>query len=93
MIKIEDTDISPSNSLKLLGVTIDDKLSFSNHITTTCKIASQRIGVIMKLKNLISTMAKLQLYKAAILPHLIYCHLVWHFCRASDTRTRTDSRI
>ena len=31
-------------------------------------------------------MAKLQLYKSAILPHLTYCHLVWHFCRASDTR-------
>ena len=38
------------------------------------------------LKNLIPTKAKLQLYKAAILPHLIFCHLVWHFCRASDTR-------
>ena len=23
----------------------------------------------------------------AILPHLTYCHLVWHFCRASDTHT------
>ena len=31
-------------------------------------------------------MAKLQFYKLAILPHLTYCHLVWHFCRASDTR-------
>ena len=38
------------------------------------------------LKNLIPTKAKLQLYKAAILPHLIFRHLVWHFCRASDTR-------
>jgi len=41
----------------------------------------------MRLRNLIPTMAKLQLYKSAILPHLTYCHLVWHFCRASDTRT------
>ncbi|KAL9985691.1 hypothetical protein ACROYT_G008124 [Oculina patagonica] len=39
-----------------------------------------------RLKNLTPTKAKLQLYKAAILPHLIFCHLVWHFCRASDTR-------
>ena len=37
-------------------------------------------------KNLIPTKAKLQLCKAAILPHLIFCNLVWHFCRASDTR-------
>jgi hypothetical protein len=40
----------------------------------------------MRLKNLIPTNAKSQLYKAAILPYLIYCHLTWHFCKASDTR-------
>ena len=40
----------------------------------------------MRLRNLIPTEAKLHLFKAAILPHLTYCHLVWHFCRVSDTR-------
>lgn len=35
---------------------------------------------------MIPTDAKLQLYKAAILPHLCYCHLTWHFCKASDRR-------
>ena len=40
----------------------------------------------MRLRNLVPTEAKLHLYKAAILLHLSYCHLVWHFCRASDTR-------
>ena len=40
----------------------------------------------MRLKNLIPTEAKLQLYKAAILLHLTYCHLTWHFCKASDRR-------
>ena len=55
------------------------------HITNVCKKASQRIGVILRLRNLIPTEAKLHLFKAAILPHLTYGHLVWHFCRASDT--------
>ena len=40
----------------------------------------------MRLRNLIPTETKLNLFKAVILPHLTYCHLVWHFCRASDTR-------
>ena len=40
----------------------------------------------MRLKNLIPTGTKLQLFKAAILPYLTYCHIVWHFCRASDIR-------
>ena len=37
--------------------------------------------------ELIPTHAKLQLYKAAILPHLTYCSTtIWHFCRASEKR-------
>ena len=68
-----------SENLKLLGVTIDYNLNFNVHINIVCKKASQRIGVIMR--NLISTEAKLHLYKAAIFPHLTYYHLVWHFCR------------
>ena len=30
--------------------------------------------------------AKLVLYKTAILPHLTYCGMVFHFCGASDSR-------
>ena len=40
----------------------------------------------MRLRNLLPTGTKLQLFKAAILPYLTYCHLLWHFCRASDSR-------
>ena len=85
-VNILGSDIQSSDSLKLLGTTIDSKMNFNDHISTVCKKASQRVGVIMKLRNLTPTAAKLQLYKAAILPHLTYCHLTWHFCRASDTR-------
>ena len=38
----------------------------------------------MLLRNLIPTMA--QLYTSANLPHLTYCRLVRHFCKASDNR-------
>ena len=85
-ITVNGKDIMESDNLELLGVTIDCGLNFNLHISNVCKKASQRIGVIMRLRNLIPTKAKLHLFKAAILPHLTYCHLVWHFCRASDTR-------
>ena len=73
-------------NLKLLGVTIDCVLNFDVQISNVCKKASQRIEAITLLRNLIPTEAKLHLYKAAIILHLTYCLLVWHFCRASDTR-------
>ena len=84
--------IRTSDSLKILGVTIDNKLNFNEHINDVCNKASQRVGVIMRLRNLIPTTAKLVLFKSAILPYLTYCHIVWHFCRASDTRRLKESR-
>ena len=70
----------------LLGVIIDSKLNFSDHISSICKKASQRIGVLMGLRNWIPSKAKLLLFKSAVLPYLRYCHLVWHFCKSSDAR-------
>ena len=40
----------------------------------------------MRLRKLIPTEAKLRIYKTAILPHLTYCNLVWHFCKATDKK-------
>ena len=53
------SDIESSNSLKHLGATIDSKMNFNDHISTVYKKASQRVGVIMKLRNLTPTAAKL----------------------------------
>ena len=64
----------------------------SEHVNSACKKASQRIAVLMWLRNLIPIKDKLQLYKAAVLPHLTYCHLVRHFCRASDLCKRLQER-
>ena len=61
-------------------------MNFNLLISNVCKKASQGIGVIMRLRNLIPTEPKLHLFKAAILPRLTHCHLVCYFCRASDTR-------
>ena len=60
--------------------------NFNNHNTAVCRQSSQKVGVLLRLRKLIPVSAKLQLYKSAILPHLTYCHLVWHFCRASGKR-------
>ena len=60
VIRLNNHDISITDSLKLLGVTIDSKLNFSEHINMICKIAGQKIGVLMRLRNLIPTNAKLK---------------------------------
>lgn len=85
-IEIDEQIIKSSPDLKLLGVTLDDEISFSTHISDICKMASRKVGALVRLGKMIPGEAKLQLYKSAILPNLTYCHIVWHFCKASDAR-------
>ena len=69
-VKIDEQVIKSSPDMKLLGVTLDDELSFSAHISDICKKASKKVGVLVRLRNMIPREAKLQLYKSAILPNL-----------------------
>lgn len=84
-LKIRSLPINTSQ-IKSLGVEIDDKLNFTSHISNICIKASQKAGVLLRLRNLITCKAKLIIYKSSILPNLTYCHLVWHDCRSSDSR-------
>ena len=86
VLNIDDRNIIKTEKIKLLGVYIDDKLEFTEHIRELCIKASQKVGVLSRLRNLIPCKAKLLLYKTFILPHLTYCHLTWQFCRSSDKR-------
>ena len=88
-LHFQGSTIESSGSLKMLGVTIDDQLNFNIHINGICNRASQRVGVMMSLKNSFLPMkcnAKSTLYESAILPYLTYCHLTWHLCTACNKR-------
>ena len=61
-------------------------LVFSKHISELSIKASQRVGVLSRLRNLIPTEAKLLLYKSSILAYLTYCDLIRYFCKTSDAR-------
>ena len=83
-IEIDNVTIKRESSIQLLGVTLDEGLNFSGHISQICAKTTRRINVIMRLRKLIPLQAKLQIYKSAVLPYFNYCSLVWHFCKAGD---------
>ena len=84
LLQIDNQIVKSSHKLTIFGMTIDDKLTFSEHIKDISKRAGQKVGVLLRLRNLIPCSAKLQLYKSALLPHLTYCDIVWHFCKSRD---------
>ena len=78
--------VGHSDKFKLLSVTIDNQLNFSENISQLCQKASRQVGVLMRMKKLVPERAKLVFYRSSILPHLTYCQKIWHFARASDKR-------
>ena len=46
-IAINDTVIEQKSEITLLGVTLDDQLSFSSHVSHDCRKASCQTGVIL----------------------------------------------
>ena len=46
--------------------------------------ASQKLGMPVRLRNLIPCNAKLMLYKTSVLPYLTHSHSVWKICKSTD---------
>ena len=83
-ISIDVRVITNTDYIKLLGVHIDYSMNISNHISELCNKVCKKVGILVRLRNLFPCLAKFTIYKSSILSYLTYCHLVWHFCKASD---------
>ena len=60
-LQIENQIITNASQIKLLGVEIDDKVNvhFTSHIINICIKASQKVGVLLRMRNLIPGETKL----------------------------------
>ena len=72
-------DLSPSNQVKLLGVTFDEKLNFDAHVDIICKKASRQISAISRIAKFLSQECILKMYHSFVRSNFLYCANVWHF--------------
>ena len=79
LINVEDEIIECSSSVKLLGVTIDNKLNFDEHVSELCKKVSQKIHALARISNFMS-LDKLRIIMSAFIESQFeYCPLAWMF--------------
>ena len=76
-LSINEEDIENVEHFNLLGIILDKKLSWVNHINMLSNKISKVIGVIYKLKNVLHEYILLILYNAFISSHLNYGLTVW----------------
>ncbi len=71
--------------VKLLGVKIDNKLTFHLHISDLCRTSSYQLNCMMRFPNIIDIECKMTIFNSFMLSNCMYCSIVWHFCNVTDT--------
>ena len=75
-IQISNEDIQIVPSVKLSGITIDDRLNFNNHISNICKSTTNQLNALVRLKIFLGSNERKVLVNNFVLSNFNYCLLV-----------------
>lgn len=76
-IEINDRAVERVESIKFLGIYIDEFLNFKKHIDELTKKLSKYVGLFFKLRHFLPVEALLTLYRSLFESHLNYCNVIW----------------
>ena len=80
-----DVTLKHSSHEKNLGVTIDNKLSFDEHIINICKIANKKLNALSRINHFMKQNQREILLSSFIISHFSYYPLIWVFCSKKST--------
>ncbi len=85
-IEVHGINIPRKNEVKLLGITIDDKLKFDKQVDILCKNAARQLNILYRFKGIFDLKEREKIYHTFILSNFNYCPIVWHFCGKVNTK-------
>ena len=78
-ISIDNEFITRVNSVRFLGLHIDEYLSWMCHTNHVARILSKFSHILYKLRSLLNDSSLLLIYNSLIFPNIIYCQSLWGF--------------
>ena len=78
-MEIDNFNLKNSQYEKLLGIKLDNKFTFNEHVKSICSKASQKVHALSRVSNFMSLSQRKTIMKTFILSHFGYCPLVWMF--------------
>ncbi|MEW8548508.1 MAG: reverse transcriptase domain-containing protein, partial [Candidatus Thiodiazotropha sp.] len=87
-IKIDDQILQYNKTPKLLGIYLDEKLSFKKHIEVVAQKASKCLGMLREIKGIAKVSSKnlIQLYTSLVRPVIEYGGMIWQVASSDDLR-------
>ena len=80
---VNNTLIVRQSEAKFLGVIIDEKLTWAQHIKAVKTKMSRYTGIMYRIKGLLPITARLQIYHSFVQSYINFCSLVWGFAAKS----------
>jgi len=77
-ISFHNTAISPSNSLRNLGVTFDSDLSLQKHISSVCQTSYLHIRHLRQIRSILDTNSAILLANSLVSSRLDYCNSLYY---------------
>ena len=74
---IDGDQLDSFSQIKLLGVIIDNSLSFKAYIKEICRQVNIKVSILLRIRKFIPLDILVKLYKAFILPHFEYASLLF----------------
>ncbi len=86
-LAINNVPIQRVCEARFLGVIIDEKLTWTNHIKALKSKMSRYVGIMYRIKSSIPLEVRIQIYHSFVQSHLNFCSLVWGFSAKSNIET------
>ena len=85
-ITMNNSIITRVRATKFLGVIIDEKLTWKDHISLVRSKLSKTVGILYRIRHLLNRSALFILYCSLFLPYLTYCAEIWGNTYKSNTQ-------
>ena len=72
--------LKPLPRVKLLGVQIDERLSFDEQVSSIYNHVSEQINAFRRISKYLTLENRMSIYNAFLTSNFSYCNIVWHFC-------------
>ena len=76
----DNTMITSAETVELLAITIDSKLTFSSHISSLCHKANNKIRSLNRISSLLCEDQLKLLFSSYILSSFNYAPIIWQIC-------------
>ncbi|MCH2405854.1 MAG: reverse transcriptase family protein [Nitrosopumilus sp.] len=88
-IYLDNAFLENEESVKLLGITIDQNLNFEEHINTLLKAGNSKLHALMRIEKYLTTDKLRLIMKTFIESHFNYCPLIW-MCHSRDLNNKIN---